>query len=265
MLEEDSEKTRKLLESGSEIAASASGAAIGLLLGPGGAIAGAAFGPVLKRTFFKVGSEINDRMVGPRENIRMGAMASYAINRINELLEDGEELRGDNFFDEEADRSIAEEIFEGTLLKAKEAHEEAKVEYLGYLFANIAFDEGIGQHQSNQLISMAERLTYQQLCLISLMPDERKPANMKEDNFDGASQLTWRTLSLMTDIYELYRMSLVYCQNPGSKKPEALLGFAQIKPKYMKLRPFGKKLYNTMELSRIPESEIMRMAMQLSR
>ena len=94
MVEEDSEKTRRLLESGSEIAASASGAAIGLLLGPGGAIAGAALGPVLKRTFFKVGSEINDRMVGPRENIRMGATASYAVDRINERLEDGEEIKG---------------------------------------------------------------------------------------------------------------------------------------------------------------------------
>src|SRR6266542_3626677 len=104
----------ELIESGSEIAGAATGAAVGLVAGPLGVIGGAALGAALGRVLKRVGAELRQRLLGPREEIRVGAAAAFAGAAIASALETGRPPRDDGFFDErEGDRPAADEILEG--------------------------------------------------------------------------------------------------------------------------------------------------------
>jgi hypothetical protein len=167
--DEPSEALRNFIQAGGQVVGQVAGAAVALFAGPFvGAGAGAAIGEVLAR----VGTELHDRVLGPRQNARAaGALASAAV-RIEEHLAAGDVPRTDGFFDAGPDgRPEAEEVLEGTLLTASNAWEERKVEPLGRLYANLAFDPSISAARANFLLRIAERLTYQQLAIMALIAE----------------------------------------------------------------------------------------------
>jgi hypothetical protein len=55
------------------------------------------------------------------------------------------------------------------LITAKRQHEERKVEFMGYLLANVAFHAEIDEHLANWLIRMIDELSWMQLCLLSVV------------------------------------------------------------------------------------------------
>ena len=65
--------------------------------------------------------EIDKRYLSHRESARIGIAAAYAITRIDINQKSNLQLRTDNFFikDKITERSVADEILEGTLLAAK--------------------------------------------------------------------------------------------------------------------------------------------------
>jgi hypothetical protein len=133
-IDRESSLARELLESGSDLAGATTGAAIGLLGGPGGAIEGAAAGVAVTRALKRVGAELKQRFLSPREQVRVGAAFAYAGAAIREALDRGQLPRSDGFFDEAADnRPKAEELLEGVLLKARDSYEEKKLLLLGNL------------------------------------------------------------------------------------------------------------------------------------
>lgn len=160
----------KLVEAGTEIGGSASGAALGFIIGGlPGALAGSASSPLLISLFKKVGSEITKRILGHREQVRVGAAYAIALERIAERINQGDKPRSDGFFDtDEGERSAAEEILEGILLAAQREYEEKKVKLYGKLLANLAFKVGIDRGYANFLLGLAQRISYRQLCIISL-------------------------------------------------------------------------------------------------
>ena len=99
---------------------SATGALIGFGIGgPVGAAAGTFFGPAIAGGFMKIGHEIKYRFLGPREEVRIGAVVVYTSNKIQEKLKSGEKIHDDNFFTQpENGRSAYEEVLEGSLLVA---------------------------------------------------------------------------------------------------------------------------------------------------
>lgn len=176
-------KIAKLVKVGAEIGGSASGAALGFIInGPAGALAGSASSPILISLFKKVGSEITERILGHREQVRIGAAYVIALERIAERINQGDEPRSDGFFDADVgQRSAAEEILEGILLAAQREHEEKKVKFYGRLLANLAFEVGVDRGYANFLLGFAQRMSYRQLCIISIfgrkdeMPKKPRP------------------------------------------------------------------------------------------
>jgi hypothetical protein len=114
-----SEKLKIIIDKGSEVGGSVVGATIGLAIaGPGGAIAGAVVSPLISAAFKKVGTEISEKIMGPREQARIGATYTLALDKIAKMLESGKEVRSDGFFTaQENDRSKSESILEGTFQK----------------------------------------------------------------------------------------------------------------------------------------------------
>lgn len=259
------EKVREFLTAGSEIAGPVSAAAIGLMVGgPGGALAGAGVARVLTTVFKRTCMEIYDRVAAPREKIRAGAAAAYALTRISERLKSGHSLRDDKFFDAEVDRSSADEILEGIILKSRSAHEERKCRFIANIFVTIAFDPRFTPESVNHTLLVAERLTYRQLCLLHLFSDPQ-PLQLRDKDFRGekGKNLDWETVSVLDEIYGLYQNSLVRCCKPGAKIGEALLGMSDIYPSWMVRTVPGNRLHYLMDLQLVDKNDLIDAAKHL--
>lgn len=160
----NSKQVEDLLTAGCQITGSAIGGAMGFYLaGPIGAATAGAIGSASGSLL----ADIATRVLSRREKVRIGAVAEYAFAQINQNMESGLNPRHDEFMMSLAgDRSPCEEIFEGVLLKAQREHEEKKLRYLGQFYANVAFDRYCSVEQANYLLSLLNRLTYQQLVMI---------------------------------------------------------------------------------------------------
>jgi hypothetical protein len=85
---EEDERVIDIVETGSEIAGATTGAALGLLVGgPAGAVAGAAAGPVAARTLRGLAAEFRERVLGHREEVRVGAAIAFASDKLREKLD----------------------------------------------------------------------------------------------------------------------------------------------------------------------------------
>lgn len=109
-------------------------------------------------------------MLGPREQVRIGATVAFAVAKIQDNLATGLAVRDDEFFRASSGaRSAADEIAEGVILAAQREPEELKLRYLGNLLGNIAFDRDIDRAKAHVLVRVAERLSYRQLIYLALL------------------------------------------------------------------------------------------------
>lgn len=175
---------KEIIESGSEITGNISAAVIGgLAAGPAGIIIGGVTGPIISKIFKSIGNEVQDRFLSPRENIRICAAYTYALNKLKEYIDNGFELRTDNFFEEQiTNRSSAEELLEGIILSAQREHEERKIQFIGNLYASICIEPGIDLETANQYINTANNLSYRQYCLLRILDLKEAKKNSAQKN-----------------------------------------------------------------------------------
>jgi hypothetical protein len=248
----DQDLTTELIQSGSDIAGAATGAAIGLIGGPLATVGGAVFGVALTRTLKSVGAELKRRVIAPGEGARVGATFAFAGELIAHSMAAGAKLREDGFFiNEDGGRTPAEEILEGVLLKARDAYEEKKLQLLGVLYANIAFRAEITPSYANQLINLAGQLTYRQLVALSIAHEQgSRGAILQEINFranEPAKQhLGLNGVSVLTEIYELYQRGLIH-----GASGEAWISLVDVNPGDMRSQGTGEVLVQIMGLSSI--------------
>jgi hypothetical protein len=241
--------TRELIEGGSELAGATAGAALGILGGPGAALGGAAAGVFVTRALKRIGADIKQRILGPREEVRIGAATAYAVVAIDRSIKSGQIPRQDGFFEERepGQRPAAEEVLEGVLLKARDSYEEKKVPLIGILYATIAFQEAISPAHANHLVEVASRLTYRQLVVLAVASDERSRLRLRQSDFrnDPAAldRLGVDGRSLITEIYDLYQQGLLF--DAGG---EAWIGVSDVNPSAMRPQGSGHVLATAMNL-----------------
>lgn len=167
--------TQRLIEKGAGIAGGAFAALAGsaaslVLTGPEGALAGGAAGSGLTMSLQWLGQEMSARLLGPREEKRIGYVFTLAAAEISERIKAGEQVRQDRFFGNDRDgRSDGEEVWESILLKSQREAQEKKLPYMAHLFANLAFESDIGADMAHQITKAAEQFTYRQLCILKLV------------------------------------------------------------------------------------------------
>lgn len=247
---EQEEKVKDIVETGTDIAGATTGTAVGFLIGgPLGAIAGAAAGPAAARTLRGLAVEFRERVLGHREEVRVGATISFASAKIKEKLEDGEQPRQDDFFtDAEDNRATAKEVFEGVVLAAQREAEEKKVRLYGNLLANLAFEPDVDRSQANFLLRLGEDLSYRQLCLLSLfaqntlLPGGNNRLNLRTGDYRDGGVSSTELLVLLQEIYDLYQRGIV--TNGG----DAMISVADANPSQLSPVGAAAQLYNLMEL-----------------
>jgi hypothetical protein len=246
---------RELVETGSDIAGGAVGGALGYLItGPAGAVVGSASGPAAAVALRYLASEFKQRVLGPREEVRVGAVIAFAGDKIRQNVQQGQRVRQDEFFEEElGERSTADEVFEGVLLAAQREPQEKKIRFYGNLVANIAFHPEIDRDQATFLISLGESLSYRQLCLLRLFAVNNKFRLREKDYREGGLSGAKR-IALVQEIYSLTGRGLL------SAGGEAVLGVTDIIPGKMSVQGVAATLHSLMELQEISSQDLNRTA-----
>ncbi len=164
----------KLISLGEVITGNLAGTVAGFLIGgPPGALVGATVGPIAT-TILKTANDFMLRTFSPKEIAKIGAGYTYAIDTIRQHIENGKSPRTDGFFDARSSgTSSADEILEGALIKCKNEHEEKKMKFIGNIFANATFTN-VSADTINCALTIAERMTYRQICLLSLVGQQYK-------------------------------------------------------------------------------------------
>ena len=259
----------RLLERGTEIlaggAAAVTSGAVAFLLGEGPearAIGGIA-SKGIEMALRNVGSDISERQLGAREEIRVGAAFAFAAAEIKRRLDEGDELRNDDFFDEKLSRrSDAEEVMESVLLKAQREPEEKKIPYMGYLFSSIAFDSEISAQMAHQLTKSAEDLTYRQLCILRLC-DAKDKYQLRDRHYNDPTSCNKSLYQILHECHNLYQSGFIYHKGTLSVGGSEAFVPTDLNPRSMILNGLGIDLFNLMKLSLIPDDAIAPIAEQL--
>lgn len=221
-------------------------------------VIGATAAAVLSATVNEIINDVCARFLSKKETNRINTTAKVAIETINKNLEEGKQIREDNFFTE--DLKGVEEIFEGCLMVSKNSYEEAKAVHLGYLFANICFDKTVTKELANQFINIADQLTYSHLCIIKFY------ANSKSRNLIPLAQSAsfnknfrdMRKHGVFQQIRQLESYGFL-----TTNESSAELNY--IIPSRVEILSFGKLIYNLMQLNEISDEDVEKVVKPLDR
>jgi len=244
------EELKKYLDKGTDIVGGGIGGALGLIEGPLGAIAGGALGVALTHGI----KEIVNRQLSNRQEVRVSASTVYILSGITEKLENGEQIRQDDFFENDNGRSSAEELFEGIILKCKDQYQEKKIHFLSKIYEKTIFDQNISYETANQILNISESFTYRKICVVAFYG--------RIDNFDRTLILKepycWyetATYSLDTeilkqDIFELMNLGILDNNNTMTSTRN------EIVPNNFKLTEIGEILFSLMDLNEVIVEDI---------
>lgn len=264
--EEDATGATEIINMGAEIVGGVATAAAGLVVAePAGALGVAAGAPLVIRALRWAGHEVRERVLSHREQVRAGGALASAALELQKLLEQGEELRNDGFFQDDVSpgRTAAEEILEGVLVTAERSYEERKVPYLGKLYAGIAVDASIDPAAANYLLAVGASLTWMQYVTL----------NVIAQNFDGRLQLresmfpeegqSTDMVALAHQMLDLAQRGFLLQKRPGQEQSELILDAPHIVPAYLKIQGFGFQFWRLAQLSDMPQSDWMPVARML--
>ncbi|WP_162339908.1 hypothetical protein [Cyclobacterium salsum] len=253
------EKLKTFLKKGAEITGGIVGGAVGLIGGPIGSIAGGGLG-VLSAQLIQ---EIIKRSLSNRQQIRIAATSTFIFDGIKTRLDNGETIRNDNFFERSIyDRSNAEELFEGTLLRCANQFQEKKIIHISKIFEETVFTDTISPETANQLLELANSLTYRKLSLISFYGRRRSDLSnvtiMKDPyTWYPHISLTTNEKMLNQDLYELINSDLLYNNNT------AMFSNNDILPDKITLTKTGQDLFEIMDLKEIDKNYILNIVRDL--
>lgn len=237
-----------------ELTGNALGAVISYLTGdlPGAVIGGAAT-PLLTLTIRTVGEEIRRRVLGPREDIRVGGAIFFATKKFRDNLDAGKQVRQDGFFtQEDGDRTAAKEITEGVLITAQRDYEEKKLKYYGNLLGNLAFRVDVDRNTANALLKLAGRLSYHQLCYLALMARKGQFRLAESSNKLGdfithdIAHDDSNYAALAADVFDLIQQRVLW-GNPNSVNDQEFV---------TRVSNLGFVLYELMALDEIDNSDL---------
>jgi hypothetical protein len=251
-------RLRSLISGSVEIAGGAVTGALGFFAAdPLGAALLGVSGSVAAMILKNVGDEAAERILGPREKVRLGAALAISASDIQDRIEKGHMLRNDGFFDPKADgRSDAVEVAEGVLQKAQREVEERKVPYMGYLLSNIAFAPDISPAMAHQIIKASEHLTYRQLCILKLSV-EKQAFSLRTADYRGSSSFSKELYQILYECLDLYHRGFV------SIGGEVAFGPTDIAPAKLTVQGMGADIFNLMRLASIPNDDLVPIAAQL--
>jgi hypothetical protein len=228
----------------------------GIMGGPVGAVAGAAAAPVLVASLTQRGSgRMNEMFLAAQEELIRRDQEGHSMRL---------DLGAENF-------EIAQEILEGTIVKARDSYESHKARFLGYFLVAVLYNENQNLAEAFFQLGLAERLTFQQYVLLRFF----ELATLSPELLDMTSQqfghnLPKETAELMLPILDLFQLGLL-TEDSGEVRP-ATGGLASryggtnislSNPAGIRLSLAGSRLVENLCLYRVPEQLISAIELRL--
>ncbi len=131
-----------------------------------------------------VASDMGQRMLSPREDLRIGEAMVSAVRKARENNEHGFHLRNDDFFaSSPGERPPAEEITEAVFLAIQREVQERKIPSESYLLVNIAYRPNVTPHMAHRLVRLIAELSYSQLSVLAVL-GERPTWSLQSHRID---------------------------------------------------------------------------------
>lgn len=248
----------RLINSGAEITSGSTAGALSFLAtGSTEAALFGATGVAVAIALRGLAREFSQRFLGPREEVRIGAVIALSADQICARMKDGESLRNDGFFDKKTTgRADAEEVIESVLLKCQKDPEEKKIKYMANLLSNICFNSEIDVHMSHQIIKAAEGLTYRQLCILKVCA-VKESLSLRNKDYRGQESFPKSLYPVLYECYGLYMNGYI---NLGGT---AAIGLTDVIPNKMTVQGLGADIFNLMGLQLIPLEDLTEIVKQL--
>jgi hypothetical protein len=211
----------------------------------------------------RAGAEFHERVLGPRQEARVGTVLWVIDTLIKERLAAGDTPRSDGFFEQREGREQppAYELAEGVLLRAANEYEERKVPYIGALFASVAFRADIALPYANLLLRLADRLGYRQLQAIAFFAENAGSEQLARLEAERERKGGWWFANgVGVELDEAGDIGLfgIEQESGAVTHPRATLSSGGIESAQLSriaLTPLGRNLYELMELDRLPQGE----------
>lgn len=268
----EKDKVSELISTATEIAGASVGGALGFLAGdPSLAALASGLGVGIAKGSKNILLDIANRTLSKREEMRIGTMAAYSLDKVRIYIEEGKQPRNDGFFNEREDnRSNADEIFEGILLKAKNEHEEKKMKILANIFANISFMSELSVGEANHLIQIASNLTYRKMCILALLErkDNISDIHLRDQAYSEGGINVHRdfdTMCIAEEIFEMANLGLIICRDDDTEIEKLFMrAWIDVAPNKLSLTRLGKRYYDVMGIDDISKDDIREIARYLS-
>ena len=216
---------------------------------------------VVYKALQNVVEDFAERMLSEAENRRVCDALILASQGIHKRIENGEIPRRDGFFYKDfSGRSGDREIIENVLLKCQREPEEKKIPYISSTYVNIVFELEFSADLGHKIIKSAEQLTYQQLCIMSMV-GRRENSEEVPRTFGLNLQLNppLELSKLLHDCFELVTNG--YIQGGLTLTSSGQLPrYETLNPHTMYLENIGIATFKLMNLRDIPDDDIVRMA-----
>jgi hypothetical protein len=190
---------RGLIQAGSPVAGSMTGAAAALVFDAG---SGAVQLDAQLAACLRAAAEEAAAVAVPRERVRAGAVLAFAVEHAVTLARAGRQLRNDSFFAGRGGaRAAAGEVVEGVVGAARRSADEQRVRHLGYLLAEVAFSPDLDAELVVRTLRIAEHLGWRQLALLAAVGRrDRLPLPMTPLEDDPRAWTTWGAREDLADL-----------------------------------------------------------------
>ena len=217
---------------------------------------------IIYKALQNIVEDFAERMLSEAENRRVCDALILASQGIHKRMKDNNEIpRADGFFDKDfSGRSRDQEIIENVLLKCQREPEEKKIPYISNAYVNIVFESEVSADLGHKIIKSAEQLTYQQLCILSMVGRRENDEdilkdfqlNPQRDHPLELSKLLHDCFELVTNGYIQGGLTLTF----SGRLPQ----YETLNPNSMLLENIGIAIFNLMSLQDITDEDIIPIA-----
>lgn len=227
------------------VGSSVTGASVGLLVGgPVGAILGSIVTPIL--------GDVLSRQLSKVEISRINQVAVLSKKLVEQKIKTGASMTNSKNQEE------LKSLFEGTLLASRDMFEDKKIPLIANLFASAPFTN-TPTINIIQTLKYAEQLSYQQLCILSVLGSSglgfnaslnKKTVRERRDIFNNE-----RAEGIIFDLHSMILMGLLTQMESDLEHIEQPILVGDIVPSRVRFHYQARLLFNGLQLDDIPESE----------
>ncbi len=217
----------------------------------------------LVQSIVDTGADYAQRSLSEAETDRVTRALEYIKSGVSARIAQGLEPNAEFFIHNDSGRKPSVEICEGVLQKCKLEYEELKLPYVSNIFVNAPFMSQYSNEEVFYRLMLSEKLTYRQLCILSLVGSSRDKSTLKKTDYVSGRK-SYDLRSLLSETFDLYNMGLVQNYIHSEGRAYSLSGLLTITPHNLTLTKDGERQFEIMGLEKFSEDDLVKLESMLS-